>query len=98
MKERMASRDPKDDPSGRLPDFKARSHSQALEAIVPWRLAQPEKGESCRWQCVDTRWVSVSLGADDELGSVVVKDSGGQRQVVQSYEGALALAKAWRTW
>ena len=64
---------------------------------VPWRLVPPGGTESCRWQCADGRWVALALGHGDEIGSVVVTDSGGRRERVDSYEGGLALARAWRT-
>jgi hypothetical protein len=64
--------------------------------FVPWKLVTPVGRESCRWQCVDGRWVSLSLGQDDEIGQVVVADSTGKRELVDAYEDALALARHWR--
>ena len=81
-----------------LPALEAAAATSAADAIIPWRLDRAEAGESCRWVCVDSRWVSVSLGEGADLGSVVVKSSLGQREVVESYEDALSLAKSWRTW
>jgi hypothetical protein len=64
---------------------------------IPWSLSQAKPGESCRWECVDGRWVALALATNEELGSVVVLCSDGRRQLVSSFEEALALAKGWRT-
>jgi hypothetical protein len=64
--------------------------------FVPWKLVSPVDGESCRWERTDGRWVSLALGHDGELGKVVVADSDGQRELVESYEDALTLARSWR--
>lgn len=66
------------------------------EDYVPWRLVTPRATESCRWQSSDGRWVALTLGRDGEIGNVVVTDSKGRRELVDSYEGALELAKSWR--
>jgi hypothetical protein len=63
---------------------------------VPWRLVTPRGSESCRWQHADGRWVSLALGHAEEIGRVVVSDSNGRRELMDSYEGALALARHWR--
>jgi hypothetical protein len=63
---------------------------------VPWKLVSPVDRESCRWQCLDGRWVSLALGHEDELGRVVVANSEGRRELVDAYEAALALARDWR--
>lgn len=63
---------------------------------VPWRLATAHAGESVRWECVDGRWVAISLGQGKESGQTIVTDSQGQRQSVGDYESALTLAKSWR--
>jgi hypothetical protein len=63
---------------------------------VPWRLSTAQAGESVRWECVDGRWVSISLGQGTEAGRTIVCSSEGQRQLVDDYESALALAKSWR--
>ncbi|HEY1586799.1 MAG TPA: hypothetical protein VGH63_13995 [Polyangia bacterium] len=63
---------------------------------VPWRLSTAEAGESVRWQCVDGRWVAISLGQGGEAGKTIVTSSEGQRQAVDDYESALKLAKSWR--
>jgi|GEM_PF-4805358 len=64
---------------------------------IRWRLVKPLKEESCRWECVDRRWVSLSIGRAAEAGKVVVEDNAGKRELADSYDSALALAKTWRT-
>jgi hypothetical protein len=61
-----------------------------------WRLVKAVGAESCRWEAHDGRWITISLGLDDEIGTVVIADSEGRRQLVESYEGALEVAKQWR--
>ena len=61
-----------------------------------WRLVQPRPDESCRWETHDGRWITLALGHDDEIGTVVITNSEGRRRLVESYEGALELAKEWR--
>ena len=63
---------------------------------VPWRLTTAEAGESVRWQCVDGRWVAISLGQGGDAGKTIVTSSEGQREAVDDYESALKLAKSWR--
>ena len=63
---------------------------------VPWRLSAAQAGESVRWQCVDGRWVAISLGQGKESGQTIVTSSEGQRESVGDYESALKLAKSWR--
>ncbi len=65
--------------------------------IMRWRLVGAKAPESCRWECVDGRWVSLTLGQEAQVGMVAVKDSTGRMELVDSYEGALELAKSWRT-
>ncbi len=67
-----------------------------LAIVVPWRLVRAPRGESCRWECIDRRWVTITLGQDHELGLVIVTDSTGRRHACEGYEQALALAKSWR--
>ena len=62
----------------------------------PWRLVKPHSGESCRWEATDGRWITLTIGLGDEIGNIVIADSDGQRRLVESYEGALELAKEWR--
>jgi len=64
--------------------------------FIVWRLVKPRSGESCRWETLDGRWIALGLGNEDELGCVVVTDSSGRRELVDSYEGALGLAREWR--
>jgi hypothetical protein len=65
---------------------------------IPWSLSQAKPGESCRWECVDGRWVTLELAANEDLGSVIVLCSDGRRELVGSFEDALEIAKRWRTW
>jgi len=39
----------------------------------------------------------LSHGQDEEIGRVVVSESWGRRELVDSYEGALLLARIWRS-
>lgn len=64
---------------------------------VPWRITKAEGGESVRWQCVDGRWVAISLGHGAEAGHAIVTSSDGEHQRCDSYEAALELAKRLRT-
>jgi hypothetical protein len=66
-------------------------------AFVPWRTVPPRYGEAVRWECVDGRWVSVTVGHGENVGSVIVRDSSGRCEWIDSYEGALELARHWRT-
>ena len=68
-----------------------------VSEYVPWRLVTPRGRESCRWQCTDGRWVALTLGQDDEIGTVIVSGSDGARELIDSYEAALTLARRWRT-
>lgn len=74
----------------------APARPREAESYIPWRLVSPLAAESCRWQCTDGRWVALTLGRDSEIGSVVLSDSQGRRELVDTYEGALALARMWR--
>ncbi len=81
----------------RITDLKiARRRSRTAEFVL-WRLVSPQGAESCRWECVDGRWVALTLGHGDEIGSVIVTDGEGLRSRVESYEEALALARSLRT-
>jgi hypothetical protein len=64
--------------------------------FIPWRTTRPQTGETVRWECVDGRWVAIALGHGASIGTVVVTDSSGRCESVDSYEGALDLAKHWR--
>ena len=65
-------------------------------AFIVWRLVKPRSGESCRWETLDGRWITLSLGQGPEIGNVVIADSEGRRELIESYEGALEMAKEWR--
>ncbi len=67
------------------------------ELYISWALSLTKPGESCRWECVDGRWVALALATNEELGSVIVLCSDGRRELVSSFEAALALARGWRT-
>lgn len=67
------------------------------ETLVAWGLAPCRENESVRWECVDGRWVAVGLGYGATAGQVLVTDSAGRCESVDSYEDGLALAKRWRT-
>jgi hypothetical protein len=64
--------------------------------FIPWRTTRPHEGEAVRWECVDGRWVALSIGRGASLGSVLVTDSAGRCETLDSYERALELAKRWR--
>lgn len=64
--------------------------------FIPWRTVRPHEGEAVRWECVDGRWIALALGHGESLGAVVVTDSSGRCESLDSYEDALALAKRWR--
>jgi hypothetical protein len=59
-------------------------------------MVPPIGDETCRWESVGGHWVAISMGVDDELGQAIVTNSEGRRDVVDSYEVALATAKLWR--
>jgi hypothetical protein len=65
--------------------------------LVRWHAAAPRDGQSVRWESIDGRWVAISLGEGDDLGSAVVTGDDGRRTVVDTYEDALVVAEAWRT-
>ena len=64
--------------------------------FIPWQTTRPHEGEAVRWECVDGRWVAIALGRGESLGTVLVTDSRGRCESVESYESALDLAKQWR--
>ncbi len=68
-----------------------------LDTSLRWRLVREMRDESRRWESVDGRWVALELGEGPDLGSVVVTDSTGRRELVASFDRALEIAKAWRT-
>lgn len=65
--------------------------------VARWRLVPARAPESCRWQRPDGRWVALALGDGDDVGKVLVRDSDGRQELVDSYEGALELARSWLT-
>ena len=67
-----------------------------LPAGRTWMLAGPAQGESCRWESADREWITIAVGENESLGTVIVRSSTGRRQAVDSYEAALTLAKRWR--
>jgi len=62
-----------------------------------WRLVPPKRPEACRWESADGRWVSLTMPREPEIVRVVVSDSSGRHEAVDTYERALALAASWRT-
>jgi hypothetical protein len=67
------------------------------DTLVAWALAPCRDNESVRWECLDGRWVAISLGYGATAGQMLVSDSSGRCESLDSYEDALALAKRWRT-
>jgi hypothetical protein len=64
--------------------------------FIPWRTTRPHEGEAVRWECVDGRWIAISIGHGASVGTILVTDSSGRCEAPDSYEGALDLAKRWR--
>ena len=64
--------------------------------LIRWHAAPPKAGESVRWESIDGRFISISMGEGDELGRAVVSGDG-QRTVVDTYEEALVVAETWRS-
>jgi hypothetical protein len=83
-------------PSFILPPLVPRPRLQT-GSFAPWRCVAARGGEAERWQCVDGRWISIALGDGAALGTVVVLDSSGRRESVDSYEDALRLIDRWRS-
>lgn len=71
--------------------------SATAKGVTPWRPAVPREDESARWECIDGRWISVSLGTGKRAGMALVQNSGVLCEYVETFEEALALAKRWRT-
>jgi hypothetical protein len=67
------------------------------DTLTAWRLAPCRDDESVRWECLDGRWVAVGLGYGATAGQMLVTDSTGRCESLDSYEDALTLAKRWRT-
>jgi hypothetical protein len=89
------------DPKLRLqmPTIESRRPSRKEDTgkYVPWRTAPVQDDESVRWECVDGRWITVTLGHDEHAGQALVSSSSGLSQFVDSFDAALTLAKKWRT-
>jgi hypothetical protein len=70
-----------------------------VERSLPcdWQLVQPREHDSYRWECENGRWITLSIGKETELWKIALADSSGRRVLIDSVEGALDLAKSWRT-
>jgi hypothetical protein len=87
--------DPKQTPARpgdllRLQTTRQRKHSGKHPV---WKLVPPKPGENCRWEAWDGRWLTLT----HHPRGVVVATSDGRREVVATWEGALDLAKQWRS-
>jgi hypothetical protein len=67
------------------------------QRLVRWHAAPPKQGESVRWESIDGRWISISLGEGDDIGRAIVASVDGRRAVVDTYEEALVVAETWRS-
>ena len=65
--------------------------------LVRWHAAPPKPNESVRWESIDGRWISISLGEGEEIGRAIVTSVDGRRAVVDTYEEALVVAETWRS-
>jgi hypothetical protein len=72
--------------------------TNVAKLAIPWSLRPRRGDEACRWECIDGRWVTIALDVAADHGHAVVLASDGRRAVADSFEGALELAKSWRTW
>jgi hypothetical protein len=54
-------------------------------------LVPPKGDESCRWETLDGRWITIVVGAGPDLGKAIVADSTGRREVAARLS-AIALA------
>jgi hypothetical protein len=62
-----------------------------------WQLRPSRPPECCRWVSADGRWVSLTLCPhEQEMGRVLVRESSGRTELVDTYEDALQLARGWR--
>jgi hypothetical protein len=86
------------DPSDKdLADDATLPPTDRFTPIQRWRVAVAQPAEAARWDCMDGRWVSITVGEGDDIGSVLVRSSDGALEKVDTYEGALELARAWCT-
>jgi hypothetical protein len=75
---------------------KKRGITEELRTIQPWKLVPAKGHESARWESYDGRWVTLTVGHGDQLGTAVVERSDGRRERAPDYESAMTLAKSWR--
>jgi len=59
-------------------------------------MVPPFGDESCRWSRADGHWVTLTIGRGADVGFVIVADSRGRREITDSYEHALKMARALR--
>ncbi len=71
-------------------------NESSQDPTTRWQLVTAQPGECCRWRAHDGRWIAIELGKGVQLGRAIVRDSTGREVEVDSYEGALALARTWR--
>ena len=77
---------------------KLRSDGDALlHGLGRWHAGSCRHGERARWETLDGRWVAIAIGCGASAGTIIVADSRGRYEAVDSYEDALALAASWRT-
>ncbi len=68
-----------------------------LRSLQRWVLSSLRHGESARWETLDGRWVSITVGHGASAGKSIVADSRGRCEAVDSFDEAAALAASWRT-
>jgi hypothetical protein len=74
-----------------------RRRRESTAKHIIWGMVPPKGDESCRWETLDGRWVALAVGSGGDLGRAIVTDSSGRRELVQTYEEGLALARTWRS-
>jgi hypothetical protein len=80
----------------RVKNKRPRGITEEIRQILPWQLVRAKGHESARWEAYDGRWVTVTVGHGDALGTAVVEHSDGRREHAPDYETAMTLAKSWR--
>jgi CheY-like chemotaxis protein len=80
--------------TGERPSIGANDDAPA-PAGEPWRNVEPRGNETIRWEHLAGRWVAITVGSGGQMGKVIVTDSSGRAQVLESYEQALHLARLW---